>query len=219
MVAGMDDVFDALGLPIRTVSTVELDGRPARRTHAARGYPTDQADLWDALTNPDRIPRWFLPIKGDLRPGGNYQLEGNAGGTVELCEPPRRFRVTWVMGDSFPTWLTVTLTAEAGATRLDLEHVGHVPEEFWTQFGPGATGIGWDLALNGLGLHIASGAPVDPQQFAAWTASPEGVDFIRESNEAWRDASIESGTPAEDATASAERTFAFYTGQADPSQT
>jgi uncharacterized protein YndB with AHSA1/START domain len=216
----MDDVLDALGLTTRTVSTVELDGRPARRVQVSRSYPTGAADLWDALTNPDRIPRWFLPISGDLREGGHYQLEGNAGGTVERCEPPRRLRVTWVYGEGFPTWLTVTLTAEAGgaATRLDLEHVGHVPEEMWAQFGPGATGVGWDLALNGLGWHIASGAATDPQEAAAWTASPEGVEFIRRSNQAWRDAAVEAGTPAEEAAASAERTFAFYTGQPDPSQ-
>jgi uncharacterized protein YndB with AHSA1/START domain len=217
----MDDVLDALGLTTRTVSTVELDGRPARRLQVSRSYPTSAADLWDALTNPERIPRWFLPITGDLREGGRYQLEGNAGGAVELCEPPRRFRVTWEMGEGLPTWLTVTLTAEAKAeaTRLDLEQVGHVPEEMWAQFGPGATGVGWELALRGLGLHVASGASVDPQQFAEWTASPDGVDFVRQSNQGWQDAAIESGTPAEQAAASAERTFAFYTGQDGPSQT
>ena len=31
---------------------------------------------------PERIPRWFLPVSGDLRLGGRYQLEGNAGGEV-----------------------------------------------------------------------------------------------------------------------------------------
>jgi uncharacterized protein YndB with AHSA1/START domain len=210
----MDDVLDALGLTTRTVSTVELDGRPARRVQMSRSYPTGVADLWDALTNPDRIPRWFLPITGDLREGGHYQLEGNAGGTVELCEPPHRFRVTWAMGDSFLSWLTVTLTASAAAeTTLDLDHVGHVPDEMWAQFGPGATGVGWDLALHGLGSHIASGASLDPQQAFAWMASADGVDFIRRSNQAWQGAAIESGTPAEEAAASAGRTLAFYTGQ------
>jgi hypothetical protein len=39
-------------------------------------YPASQSDLWDAVTNADRIPRWFLPVSGDLRLGGHYQLEG-----------------------------------------------------------------------------------------------------------------------------------------------
>jgi uncharacterized protein YndB with AHSA1/START domain len=213
----MDGVLDALGLTDRTVSIVDLDGRPARCVQVSRSYPTDVTDLWDALTNPDRIPRWFLPIKGDLRHGGQYQLEGNAGGTVELCEPPRRFRVTWVMGEGAPTRLTVTLTDEPGsdATRLQLEHVGHVPDEFWAQFGPGATGVGWDLTLHGLGLHLSSGATTDPQQFATWTVCAEGTEFIQRSSEAWKEAAIASGAPAEEAAASAARTFAFYTGRPD----
>src|SRR5690606_22050656 len=55
-------------------------GRPARVARLMRSYPTTQDDLWDAITNPERIPRWFMPVSGDLRPGGHYQLEGNAGG-------------------------------------------------------------------------------------------------------------------------------------------
>jgi uncharacterized protein YndB with AHSA1/START domain len=214
MVAAMDDVFEALGLTRRIVSTIELNGRPARRTEVSRAYPTGIDDLWDALTNVDRIPRWFLPIKGDLQLGGHYQFEGQAGGAIEACEPPRRFRVTWEMGDAPTTWVTITLTTEAEKTRLHLDHVGPVPEEFWTQFGPGATGVGWDGALYGLGRHIATGATVDPAEAMAWMASPEGVEYLRQSNDAWKAASIASGTPVEAAEAAAARTFAAYTGQA-----
>jgi uncharacterized protein YndB with AHSA1/START domain len=69
------------------------------------------------------VSRWFLPIQGELRVGGSYQLEGNAGGTIEKCEPPRHFRVTWAMGGA-ATWLTVTLSPDDSATLLELEHVG-----------------------------------------------------------------------------------------------
>ena len=44
--------------------------------------------MWDACTDPERIGRWFLPVSGDLRLGGRYQLEGNAGGEILRCEPP-----------------------------------------------------------------------------------------------------------------------------------
>jgi uncharacterized protein YndB with AHSA1/START domain len=44
-------------------------------------YAAPVEDVWDACTNPARIPRWFLPVSGELRLGGRYQLEGNAGGT------------------------------------------------------------------------------------------------------------------------------------------
>ena len=218
----MDDLLDALGVTTRSVSTVELDGRPARRTLVSRTYATDPDDLWDALTRPERIPRWFLPVTGDLREGGHYQLEGNAGGTVEQCEPPRRFRVTWVMGDGGPTWLTVTLSAAGQGspqgTRLDLEHVGVVPAELWEQFGPGATGIGWDLTLHGLALHLGSGATVDPQAAAAWSASDEGLAFLQRSGDAWRDADVEAGTSPAEAAVRAARTLAAYTGRPVPDQ-
>ena len=65
--------------------------RPARSPISAV-YDTTLDDLWDACTNAERIPRWFLPVSGELRDGGRYQLEGNAGGTIERCDPPTRLR-------------------------------------------------------------------------------------------------------------------------------
>jgi uncharacterized protein YndB with AHSA1/START domain len=44
-----------------------VDGDEARAVVLARTYKTDLEDLWDARTNPERIPRWFLPVSGDLR--------------------------------------------------------------------------------------------------------------------------------------------------------
>jgi hypothetical protein len=53
-----------------------------------RSYDAPIADVWDAVTQPDRIKRWFMPISGDLRPGGSFQLEGNAGGEILTCARP-----------------------------------------------------------------------------------------------------------------------------------
>jgi len=207
-----------LGPTTRSLTTVELAGRPARRAVIVRSFPTDPADLWSALTDPERVPRWFLPISGDLRVGGRYQLEGNAGGTVEECEPPRRLRVTWEFGDGDPTWVTLTLAPEGAATRLELEHVGAVPEALWEQFGPSATGLGWDLALHGLALHVGTGASLDPAEAAAWMTSPEGLAALQQSADAWQEADVATGTSAADAAARARRTIAAYTGQAEPPQ-
>jgi hypothetical protein len=41
--------------------------------------------------------------------------------------------------------------------------------------------------------------------------SPEGVAFMKASSDAWRDADIAAGTPAEVATPAADRTFAAFT--------
>jgi uncharacterized protein YndB with AHSA1/START domain len=53
-----------------------------------RGYDASIDDVWDAVTQPDRIKRWLMPISGELRVGGSFQLEGNAGGEILTCEPP-----------------------------------------------------------------------------------------------------------------------------------
>ena len=115
--------------------------------------------MWDACTNPLRIPRWFLPVSGDLRLGGRYQLEGNAGGTIERCDPPRGFTATWEFGGRV-SWIEVRVTAGAdGRTRLEIEHLAPLDAAGWAEFGPGAVGVGWDMALVGLAIHLSSGRP------------------------------------------------------------
>ena len=82
------------------------------------------------------------------------------------------------------------------------------------KFGPSATGIGWDLALDGgLARHIANPeVAIDPAAFQAWTLSPEGKAFIQKCGEAWCVAHVASGANPDEARAQAERTIAFYTG-------
>jgi len=63
----------------RSLSAEERDGRPARAVILAHTLAAPVEDVWAAATDPNRLSRWFLPISGDLRPGGRYQLEGNAG--------------------------------------------------------------------------------------------------------------------------------------------
>jgi uncharacterized protein YndB with AHSA1/START domain len=81
------DVARVLGLVTRSVTNFEKDGKPASTVTLTRLYETSVDDLWDAVTSPQRIPRWFLPVEGDLQLGGRYQLKGNAGGTITACTP------------------------------------------------------------------------------------------------------------------------------------
>jgi uncharacterized protein YndB with AHSA1/START domain len=210
----MENLVHHLGAVIRSVKTVDRDGRPATAVIAMRSYDTDIDDLWNALTSADRIPRWFMPIEGDLRLGGRYQLKGNAGGIVTGCEPPRQLAVTWeYAGDT--SWVQVTLEAETSMrTRLMLEHTAHVPKEFWDQYGPGAVGVGWDLGLLGLALHIDTGASNPPEESAAWMASDDGKTYVRGSSDDWREAVIANGADPRWAAEAAERTRKFYTGEA-----
>ena len=98
------------------------------------------------------------------------------------------------------------------ATILVLEHTAAVPDEFWTQYGPGAVGVGWDMTLMGLAEHTAKRGSVVHEDVMAWMVSPEGVEFVRGSNDSWADASIAAGTDEAAARAAAERTLAFYSG-------
>ncbi|WP_109472550.1 SRPBCC family protein [Ornithinimicrobium cavernae] len=209
-----------------TATTRGLDTRTTEHGEAkvqtvTQTYATTVEDLWEAVTSAERLPRWFLPVSGDLRVGGTYQLEGNAGGTIETCEAPHRFTATWEFGGQV-TWIAVTLSPAGAGARLELEHTAVIDEsnpeqqEFWAQFGPGATGVGWDLALMGLGAHVATGATMDPAASEAWSVSPEGVAYISECSRLWGEASIADGTPRDQAEAAAARTTAFYTGQPDP---
>ena len=206
------DVDHQISAVTRSVGTKSLESGEARVLTASRVYSTDVADLWDAVTNPERIARWFLPISGDLRQGGRYSLEGNASGTIEECDPPHRFAATWEFGGQV-SWIEVRITEEGdGQARFTLEHVAHVDDDMWAQYGPGATGVGWDGALLGLALHVADEAAAMPDDLGAWAASEEGRAFYGASSAAWRDASIAAGTDPAEAEAAAQRTTAFYTG-------
>jgi hypothetical protein len=74
--------------------------------------------------------------------------------------------------------------------------------------------VGWDMALIGLVIHLASGQSVDPQDGAAWMTSAPGREFITLSSGRWRDADVAAGTDEAGAQAAADRTLAAYT--ADP---
>jgi uncharacterized protein YndB with AHSA1/START domain len=204
------DLIGSIGAVRREVRDGERDGKPTRAVVAERTYDTTVDDVWDAITNRERIPRWFLPIEGDLRLGGRYQLEGNAGGEVTACDPPTHLAVTWEFGGQL-SWVDVLLSEDpAGGTVLRLEHVAPV-DPHWGQFGPGAVGIGWDLTLLGLGEHLLTGESVNVDESAL--VGPEWVEVMTRSSDAWCEADIASGTPEDVARAAAGRTIATYTGQ------
>jgi len=204
------DIVQQFGAVTRAVENRVHDGCPARVVVASRTYDTTVEDLWDALTSRERIPRWFLPISGELRLGGQYQFEGNAGGTIERCDAPNSFGATWEFGGDV-SWIEVRLAATAdGGTIFTLEHTGSVGDEKWAEYGPGAVGVGWDGMVLGLAQHFSGGALV-PAEAMAWMMSDEGRQFMTLSSLRWQDANIAAGTDPDVAKAAAERTTAAYT--------
>lgn len=206
------DVPALIGAVTREVRDLERDGKPARMVVAARSYDTSVEDLWDAISNPERLPRWFAPVTGEFKLGGKYQVQGNASGTITRCEPPRHLALTWEFGGGV-SWVEVDLALEGEGARLELRHIAH-PEAHWDQFGAGAVGIGWELGLLGLYLHLSNpGLAKPPETDPAWGASEEAKSFMRASGDAWGAAEIAGGEESATALRRAETTKRFYCGE------
>jgi uncharacterized protein YndB with AHSA1/START domain len=127
-------------------------------------YDTTIEDLWEALTDPGRLARWYGEVEGDLRQGGEFRtytagddIEGT--GRVEACEPPRRLSVTtreteesYQRGQGVPPYdqaIEVTLTPEAGHTMLVIEVRG-MPLDKIAYYG-----AGWQIRAEHLGAYVA----------------------------------------------------------------
>ncbi len=202
----------------REVGSGRIAAGEGHRVRLERAYDAPIEDVWDALTTPERISRWFLPISGDYRVGGRYQFEGNAGGEIVACDRPNRLHVTWAYGDlSDPasvSELEVRLApVDEESTTLVLEHTAVVPDEFWTEYGPGAVGVGWDQGLLGLSLYLRTGETVgDPE---AWQLSGEGREFAARSSAAWGAANEAAGADPAMVARNVASTTAFYAPDPD----
>ncbi|CCK25166.1 Aha1 domain-containing protein [Streptomyces davaonensis JCM 4913] len=214
----MTDFIDEINRLHREVGTRQVEAGDARTVLLRRSYDADVADVWNAVTTPERIARWFLPVSGEFKVGGRYQFEGQAGGEILQCDEPNLLRVSWLFGpDPGFSEVVVRLTAEgAERTVLELEHVAVVPEEFWGQFGPGATGVGWDMVLLGLGMHLAGGGFAGPEKAQEWAMSDEGKAAHTRSGELWGAAYTASGADPRAVESTTKATIAFYTGAEPP---
>ena len=210
----MRDIFDELTAVHRETGHGRTAAGEGRTVVLRRSYPAPIEDVWDALTDAERLARWFLPISGDLRLGGRYQFQGNAGGEIVRCEPPRLLRATWAMGENLSpadiSEVEVRLSPTAdGGTEFELVHTAIVDPQRWAEYGPGATGIGWELGLLGLALHLRTGgvAVENPEE---WGFSPEGRRFTTESAAAWGAAMRAGGATDEEAATTTANVTAFY---------
>jgi len=195
------------GVATRPAESGELVAVLLRRSYDA---PID--DVWDAITDPARIARWFMPVSGDLREGGDFQLEGNAGGRILRCDRPRLLQATFG-GDT--SIVTLRLTDDGDdRTTLELEHT--VPIEM-AGGGAGAlyVGPGWDGGFLALGLFLDGVVTDDPRAAAG---SPEAFAFSRASIAAWTATVEASGTAsAEDIAAAVQMSLAQFAPAEDGS--
>lgn len=209
----MKDVVDALLAVHRTMGKGDVPAGEAYTVELRRRYDAPIEDVWDAITSVERLPRWLGPVTGDLRPGGAFELVGAAHGDVLRCEPPRLLAVSWLSGPDADDWrgaseVEVRLTpGPAGDTELELVHAAVADPHFFPTYGPGAGGVGWDLALLALARLLAGDAGEDPDAFGT---SPRGREFIRRSAAAWGRAHLDAGGDPARVAAAVEATIAFY---------
>lgn len=200
---------------VRQVKPIQWEGKKGRSVVIERSFATSVDDLWDAIVTPERLARWFLPVSGDLVEGGQYQLEGNAGGTIRRCDAPHYLELSWEIQGGIG-WITLTLAPLGDdSTRLVLEHIGEDEAhflEFWAQYGPGSVGVGWDTAFMSLDAYIEQGDDYEPFDENAWVATAEGQAFMLAASDGWVAAAIAFGTDPEAARAAGKQTYAFFTG-------
>jgi len=129
-------------------------------------YATDIDDLWSALTDPDRLARWYGQVDGELGLGGEFRMSVDASGwegtgRVEACEPPRRLMVTTKeLSESFRKTVEATLTSEDDHTVLVIEVRG-MPLDKIAFFG-----AGWQIHTEDLAAYLAGGERGDTE--ARW---------------------------------------------------
>jgi hypothetical protein len=163
---------------------------------------------------PSAFPVGFSRSRAISGPAAATSSRATRPARSSAARPPHSLAATWEYGGQ-TSWIELRLTPEPdGRTRFALEHIAHVDDELWAQFGPGAVGIGWDQAVLALTLHLASGAePPERETVESWQASEDGRQFSRLSSERWAEASIAAGTDAAEAYEAAARTTDFYSGE------
>ncbi len=204
----MQNLFAAAELVTRRVEMRKIDSKEACATILESVYDTDIADMWDALTNKERLPRWFAPVEGEFRLGGRYQIKGNAGGEITKCIDKKRFDLTWEYGGD-TSWLSVMIRQDGDKVWLCVEHLAYTGSEHFETYGPGATGVGWDLALLGFSVYLKTGMSAND---ADLMNSPELKEIIPLCAKEWGQAAIAAGYDKDNAILAATNTEKFYLG-------
>lgn len=209
----MKDVFDELAAVHRMMGKGSVPAGEAYTVELRRHYDAEIEDVWDTTTSAERLSRWLSPVTGDLRLGGKFELEGMARGEILRCEPPRLLKVSWLYGPDADAWegtseVEVRLApGPTGDTKLELIHAAVVDPHYFPTYGPGAGGVGWDLALLALARFLAGD---EIENLDEYGKSSEGREFSRRSAAAWGQAHLEAGGDPEQVAAAVEATTKFY---------
>lgn len=172
-------------------------GEEVRTVLIRRRYDAPIQDVWEACTDPERLSRWFLPVTGDLRVGGRFSLQGNAGGEILRCDPPRLLTVTWVYGELPADEVELRLSdGGQGATALELEHAlaartlemdGRLVDRFLNDPQTGLWGVptGWEVPLAHALPRYLRGELPDAPAVEWYRPTPEDLELGDRYGQAW----------------------------------
>lgn len=123
-------------------------------------YDTDIDDLWSALTDPQRLARWYAKVDGDLRVGGEFTATVPASGwdgrgRIDVCDPPQKLVVTMWEHEGAEGVVAAELVAHKDHTTLVIERRGIPMDLVW------AYGTGWQEHMEDLAAHLAGQEPPD----------------------------------------------------------
>ncbi|RYP83907.1 SRPBCC family protein [Nocardioides guangzhouensis] len=122
-------------------------------------WDTDAADLWEAVTDPGRLARWFAPVEGDPVVGGEVVVHFDDGDVPGLrvlaCDAGRSFTVAWPMAQG-GSEVDVEVRADGPArSTLVLTH-RLLPRDKAAGYA-----AGWTAHVGHLHAHLAGGKPGD----------------------------------------------------------
>lgn len=100
--------------------------------------PHPPAKVWRALTDPELLAQWLLPVidlKLETGAAFTFKTQPYPGwdGTVNCrmleIDPHKTIKYAWVVGDMLDTVVTFTLAPTATGTRLSLVQSGFKPDQ------------------------------------------------------------------------------------------
>jgi uncharacterized protein YndB with AHSA1/START domain len=148
----------------RSLIDREIAEGSGRAAVLKRRFDAPIEKVWAAVTTPDRVDRFFLPVSVDSE-AGTYAFQGQASGRILACDAPNLLRLEWIPPDRKDAdQVELRLTADGrNATWLELEHAS-VADVFHTdltgdKFSPA---LGWEGPLHYLGEYLRGVLPDRP---------------------------------------------------------
>ncbi len=142
---------------------MELRDQKARWVERETLVEATPEEVWEALTDEDRLEEWMAPeVELDLVEGGEIAVrdgDDQRAGTVETLEEGERFAFTWSRPGEGETFVEFTIEALPGGSRVTVVETATEPAATNTAGPTAIAGAGWGSRLARL-HHSLRFAPV-----------------------------------------------------------